>query len=136
VLQHVTRLDDRSRIDRDVSFVNVPDDAFFIDQEGGAISKALLFVEDTIVFHDSAFEIAEYRKSDPNLFCELAVGGNAVYTHAENLRLVCFEFGDISLIRLQLLRSTTGEREHINREYHIFLTFEIAQLVGLTVSST
>jgi len=31
-----------SWIDCDVSFVDVPNDAFFIDQEGGTISKALL----------------------------------------------------------------------------------------------
>jgi len=57
--EHVARLDSGARIDGDVSFVNVPNDAFFIDHEGGAISKALLFVEDTIVFNNSAFEITE-----------------------------------------------------------------------------
>jgi len=126
VLEHVTGLDDSGRIDRHVSFVNVPDDAFFIDQEGGAISKALLLVEDAIVFNYSAFEIAENGKCNSELFCEFAVGGNAVDTHSEDLSLIRFELGDISLIRLQLLRSTTGKGEHIDRQYDIFLTFEIA----------
>jgi hypothetical protein len=135
VLKDVARIDDCSRIDRDVSFVDVTNDSFLIDQERGAISEALFLVKDAIVFHDSAFEIAEYRKSNSNLLCEFPVSGNAVYTHSENLSFVSFEFGDISLIRLQFLRSTTGEREHINREYDIFLAFEIAQLVGLSVSS-
>ena len=58
MLEDVTCLHHRGRIDRHVSFVNVPDDAFFIDQEGGAISKALLLVIDAIVFNDGAFEIA------------------------------------------------------------------------------
>ena len=49
-LEHVTRLHNGGWIDGDVSFVNVPNDAFFIDQEGGAISKALLFIKNTIVF--------------------------------------------------------------------------------------
>jgi len=111
----------------------VPDDAFFIDQEGGPISKALLLVKDPIILDDGAFEIAEERKHDSNLFGEFAVGGNTVYTHAENLSVGGFEFGDISLIRLQFLRSTTGKGEHINRQYDIFLTFEIAQLVLLSV---
>jgi hypothetical protein len=136
MLEHVTCIDNSGWIDGDVAFVNVPDDAIFIDQEGGAISKALLLVEDTIILHYGAFEIAEDRERDSDLFGEFAVGGNAVYTHSENLSIVCFEFGDISLIRLQLLRSTTCESEHINREYNILLASEIAQLVGLSVSST
>jgi hypothetical protein len=135
-LEHVTRVDDSRRIDRDVSFVDVLNDSFFIDYEGGAISKALFFVEDAIVFDDSAFEVAEYRESNSNLFCEFAVGGNAVNTHAEDLRVGSFEFGDISLIRLQFLRSTTSESQYINRKYDVFLPFEIAQLVGLSIGGT
>ena len=46
--EHVTCFDNAARIDGDVSFVDVPNDAFFIDQEGCAISKALLLVEDAI----------------------------------------------------------------------------------------
>ena len=133
VLEHVAGVNDSGRIDRHVSFVDMPDDAFFVDQEGGAISKALLLVEDSIIFNDGAFEIAEDWERNSELFCEFAVGGNAVDTHSENLSLVSFEFGDISLIRLQFLRSTTGKGEHINRQHDIFLTFEIAQLVSLAI---
>ena len=100
VCEHVARFHNCGRIDCDVSFVNVLNDAFFIDHEGGTIPKALLLVEDTIILDYSAFEIAEDRKRNSNLLCKFAVGGNAVYTHAENLSVVCFEFGDISLIRL------------------------------------
>ena len=132
-LEHVTRFHDRRRIDGNVSFINVADNAFFIDQESGAISEALLLVEDAIVFNDGAFEIAEDWECNSELFGEFAVGGNAVDTHSEDLSLVCFEFGDISLIRLQLLRSTTCKREHVNRQHDVFLTFEIAQLVLLSV---
>ena len=59
MFEHVARLDNGGRIDGGVSFVDVTNDAFFIDQESGAIAKALLFVEDTIIFDYSAFEIAE-----------------------------------------------------------------------------
>ena len=58
-LEHVALLHNRSRIDGDVSFVDVPDDAFLIDQERGAISEALLLVKDTISLDYCAFEIAE-----------------------------------------------------------------------------
>jgi len=133
VLQDVTCFNDRRWIDRDVSFVDVLNDSFFIDHEGRAVSETLLFVEDAIVFDDSAFEITEYRERDSNLFGEFAVGGNAVYAHAENLRVGGVEFGDISLIRLQLLRSTTGERQYINRQYDVLLSFKIAELVNLSI---
>src|SRR5262249_29295714 len=107
------------------TFVDVLDDAFFIDHEGSAIAEALLLVKDAIVFHDGAFEIAEDRKGNAKLFGEFAVGGNTVYTHTENLSVGCVEFGDISLIRLHLLRSTTGKRQYIDCEYDVFLTFKI-----------
>ena len=133
MLKHITGVNNGGRIDRYISFVDVPDDAFFVDQEGGAISKALLLVEDSIIFNDGAFEIAEDWKGNSELFGEFAVGGNAVDTHSEDLSLVSFKFGDISLIRLQFLRSTAGKGEHINRQHDILLTFEIAQLVSLAV---
>ena len=98
-LKNVTRVDDRRRIDRDVSFVNVTNDAFFIDQESGAISKALLLIKNTIIFDDGSFEVAEEREGDSDLLCEFAVGGNTVNTETKNLSVGCFEFSDISLIR-------------------------------------
>ena len=84
-IEHVTRFGGARRIDCGVSFVNVTNDPFFIDHEGGAIAEALLLVEDTVSLDHSAFEIAEYRESNPNLLCKFAVGGNTVYTHAEDL---------------------------------------------------
>src|ERR1044071_5600969 len=99
MLKHVTSVDDCGWIDRDVAFVDVLNDAFFIDHEGGSIAKALLFVKDTVILHDSAFEITEDRKRNANLLCEFTVGGNTVYAHAKNLCVGGFEFCDISLIR-------------------------------------
>jgi len=83
--EHVTRIHNACRIDCYVSFVYVSNDAFLIDHEGCAISKALFLVEDAIILDHGAFEIAEYRKGYTELFCEFAVGGNAVYTHTEDL---------------------------------------------------
>jgi len=83
--KYVTRFHDTAWIDRDVSFVDVPNDAFFVDQESCAISEALFLIEDTIVFDDCAFEIAKQWEGNPKLFCKFAVGGNTVYAHAENL---------------------------------------------------
>jgi hypothetical protein len=134
MLQHVTGVDHGRWIDCYVSFVNVANDSVFIDQKRGAIAEALLLVKDAVILHDSAFEIAEKRKRDAKLFGEFLVSGDAVDTEAKNLRVGGFEFCDISLIRFKFLRSTTGERQYINREYDVLLAFEIAEFVGLSVS--
>lgn len=84
-LEHVTRLYGRAWIDRDVSFIDVPNDAFFIDHKGSTIAKPLLLVEDAIIFDNGALEIAEQRERNADLFGEFAVGGNAVNTQSENL---------------------------------------------------
>jgi hypothetical protein len=59
VLEHVTGLDNSRWIDSGISFVDVANDAFFIDQKSGAISKTLLFIKDTVILNYSAFEITE-----------------------------------------------------------------------------
>ena len=115
-------------IDSDVAFVDVLNDSVFVDHESCAISEALIFIEDTVIFHHGAFEIAEQRKGNAVLGPEFFVGGHAVDAESENLRVGSFEFGDISLIRLHFLRSTTGEGEHIKSQHHIFFAFEVAQL--------
>ena len=83
--ERVARLSGARRINGRISFLNVPNDAFFINHERGPISKALFFVKDTVILDHSAFEIAQDRESNSELFCEFAVGGNTVYAHAENL---------------------------------------------------
>ena len=80
--EHVTGVDHARGIDCDVPFVDVLNDAFFIDHEGGAIAKPLFLVKDAIVLHNSALEITEERKSNLDLLCEFAIGGNTVYTQA------------------------------------------------------
>ena len=125
MLENVTRVHNRSRIDGDISFVDLLNDAFLVDEEGGAIAKALCFVEDAVVFNYCAFEIAEDGKRDSKLFSEFTVGGNTVDTHSKDLSFVFFEFGETSLVRLHLLRSTTGEGKHIDRQYDVLLALEV-----------
>lgn len=98
--QDVAGIDHGGWIDGHVSFVDVLDNAFFIDHEGRAITEALLFVEHAVVLNDGAFEVAEQRKRNSELFGEFAICGNAVYTESKNLRICGVEFGDISLICL------------------------------------
>ena len=131
--QHIACFRGAGRIDRHVTFVNVLNDPVFVDHKSCAITKALFFIEDSIVLHDGAFEIAEYWEGNAELFGELTVGGNTVYAKTKNLSVGCFKFGDISLIRLQFFRSTTSKRQNINRQHDIFLGFEVTELVSLAI---
>jgi hypothetical protein len=58
----------------------------------------------------------------------VGVGGEAVNAYAYDLCICGFEFGDISLIRLQLPGSTRGEGQDIKRQYYVLLPAKIAQL--------
>ncbi len=115
-------------IDRHVTFVDVLDDPVFVDHKGGAVSIATLFVKEPVVFHDCSFEIAEQREGYAVLFGEFSVGENAVDAETKNLSIIRFEFGDISLIRLHLLCSTTGESQYIEGQHHVFLSLKVTQL--------
>jgi hypothetical protein len=103
----------------------VPDDAVFINGEGGARAVASLFIKDAVVFNYLPLEIAEQGESHADVFLEAFVGRVAVHANSQNLCIALLEVGDISLIRLQLLRSTTGESQHVEGEHHILLATEI-----------
>ena len=135
VRQYVASFRGGSRIDCYISLIDVLNDAILVDDKCGSIAEALFFVEDSVIFHNSSFEITEKWKRDADVLCKTAVGRNTVDADAENLSIGPFEFGDISLIRLQLLRSTTREGQHIEGEHYIFLSFEIAQFHLLTSSA-
>lgn len=111
--QYVAGFGGRSRINRYISFIDVLNDAVFVDDKCGSIAEALFFIENSVVFHDSSLEITEQWESDPDVLRETPVGRNAVDADAENLSIGSFEFCDISLIRFQFLRSTTGKSQHI-----------------------
>ena len=124
--QYVACFGSSRGINRHISFINVLNDAVFVYDKCGSIAEALLFIKNAVVFHHSSFEITEQWKRNADVLRETPVGRNAVDADAENLSIGSFEFGDISLIRLQFFRSTTGEGQHIEGQYHIFLSSEIA----------
>ena len=111
--QYVACFGSGRRINRYISFINVLNDAVFVDNECGSIAEALLFIKNSVVFHHSPFEITQQWKRYADVLRETPVGRNTVDADAENLSIGSFEFGDISLIRLQFFRSTTGEGQHI-----------------------
>ena len=124
--QYVACFGSGGGIDRYIPFVDVLNDSVLVDYKGSTIPKALRLIENAVVPHHSSFEIAQQGKRDADVLREAFVGGNTIYTDAENLRVCSFEFGDISLIRLQLFRSTTGKSQNVKSKHHILLAFEIA----------
>ena len=109
MLQYVACFGGSSRINRHISFIDVLNDAVFVDDKCGSIAEALLFIKNPVVFYNGSLEITEQWKSYTDVLRETPVGGNAIDADAENLSIRSFEFGDISLIRLQFFRSTTGK---------------------------
>ena len=97
--EYVACLGGRSRINRHITFVDVLNDAVFVDNECGSIAEALLFVKETIVFHNGPFEITEEWKGDADVLRETPVGRNTVDANTKHLSIGTFEFCDISLIR-------------------------------------
>ena len=109
VLQQTAGRVRAARVDGRLPDFDVLDHAVLVDDESGAVRESLLFVQNSVVFGDGPLEVAEKREVKVFLLRERRVGGRTVHADAENLRIVLLEFGDISLIRLQLLRSTPGE---------------------------
>ena len=126
VSQYVAGFGSGSGIDRYTPFIDVLNDPVLIDYKRSTIPKALRLIENAVVPYHSSFEIAQQGKRDADVLREAFVGGNTVYTDAENLCFHSFEFGDISLIRLQLFRSTTGKGQNVKSKHYVLLAFEIA----------
>jgi hypothetical protein len=109
-------------------FLDMLDHAFLVHYEGGAIRKPAFFIENAIIGGDGPLEITEHGEGHADLLGKLPVGGLAVDADAQNLGIGLFEFGDISLIRLELFRSATRESQNIERQDNVLLALKIAQL--------
>lgn len=116
-----------ARIDCGPADFDVADDAALVHYECGAVGKALLLVQDPVLLGNRPHEIAEERELNALLFGEGGVGSRTVYADSENLRVGLCEFGDISLICLQLLRSPPREGQDVKCQDDIFPP-KIAQL--------
>jgi hypothetical protein len=114
--------------------LDVLDFSFLVHDDGGAprpfeiVALNGIFFQDAIIDEDLAIHVAQERHRDADLFGEGGVCGGAVYTDSEDDGVTGFEFGLISLIGLEFLRSTTCESQDVESENDIFLAAEIAQL--------
>lgn len=73
-------------------------------------------LNDPILLQNRAIHIAQQEKGNTNLLRECCVGWRAVDADAENYRITCFDLGQIRLIGLEFLCSTTCESENVEGE--------------------
>jgi len=101
--------------------VDVLNHPVFVDHKRGAMRNRELIVQDPIFCRDFASEIAKQGEGHADLLGVGFVGELTVDAHSQYHGAGLLESGNISLIRLKLLRSTTGEGEHIKRQDYVLL---------------
>ncbi len=128
MLEQTASLKSAAWIDGGAILFDVLDDALLIDHKGRAIGESALLVEDAVILRYLSLKIAQQRKIQPFLLGKRRVGKLAVHTDAQDLSAGFLEFGDISLIRLQLLGSPSSEGQDIKSQHDTFLSLKFAQL--------
>ncbi len=115
-------------VESDLTLFHVADDAFLVDHKRGSVREPVFLVENTVGLRDRPLKVTEEGKIDAFLFRESIVGRRTVHADPQYLRPSLLEFGDISLIRLQLLRSTPGKGQNVERQHDILFSQKITQL--------
>lgn len=133
VVQARTNCHGGRRVDGRRVEIDVLNHAFFVNHERGAPRKFHFVcsqgerLHNSVLLQNGAVHIAQQGKSDADLLRECCVGWWAVNTDAENYRITCFDLGQISLIGLKFLRSTTCKSENIEGEDDVLLTSKTVQ---------
>lgn len=121
------------RIDGGRVEIDVLNHAVFVNHERGAPSKfhfvrsQRVGVHDSVLLQNGAVHVAQQGKRNADLLCECCVGWRTVDADAENYRITCFNLGQIRLIGLELLCSTTCESENVEGENDVLLTPKTVQ---------
>jgi hypothetical protein len=111
----------------------MPNDPVFVNDESCAATDKPFLVEDTISLDHLPLDVAQQWECHPYVFLKAVVSGVAINTNADDLRITLLEIGNISLICLQLFRSTAGEGQDVEGECDALLAPEIAELNRLSV---
>jgi hypothetical protein len=112
-LERAARLIRASRINGRVTLFYVAYDPVFVYDESRAASYESFFVKDAVSSNHLPLDVGEKREGYTYVFLEALVCGIAINTNAQNLCVALLKVGEISLIRLQLLRSTASKSQHI-----------------------
>jgi hypothetical protein len=121
------------RVNRVGALVDVTNDAVFIDYKGDAIGEKTGEIESAVRLGYLPVGVAEQRESRAGLLREPTISFLVVKTNPYHLRAFGFEFGDITLIRPNLLRSTGSRCANVKRQDHRLLAKEVSEFHGLSV---
>ena len=116
------------RVERFAAFLNGLYHSFFVDDKSRSAGEPDERNQYTVFPGHGFLLVAQDRKFEPQFFRVGFVFGTSVHADTDHLRARGFEFGDITLIRLELPRSATGECLDVKSQHHIFLAAKIAEL--------
>ena len=132
-------IEDSARLHRPVGVDGVAaldhlaDDSPRIDHKGVAVGEAEEGNEDVVLAGNGFLFVAEDGEGDAEGGRKSFVLLATVHADADDLRPGRFEFGDISLIRLELARSAAGESPDVESENHSLLATKVGETNGRAV---
>ena len=115
------------------AFLDMANDAVFVDHKGDAVGKEARKIEDAVSLGRLLVDVTQQRETRARLLGKSAVPFLAVEADPQHLRARSFELGDITLIRLDLLRSTGRGGANIKGQDDRLLAAEISELHDLAV---
>ena len=130
-----TNVHDFLGIDRVLIHLFFHDLSIFADQEIHAARSLIFVLVDSVLVGYFAAPIAQQGERHSDLVGESFIGERTIHAHTQDLGVGCFQRFQILLEVLHLLRSTTGKRENIERQYNVLLAPVIAQLHVLQIVS-
>ena len=121
-------------VDRGVAFFEMLNHTVLVDDDVGALRPLVGVALHVVTFQDAVsgqhlfVHVAQQGELDVDLLGESGVGRWRIHADAENLRIRGIDFAtvDSRLDRLELLGSTPGEGQHIDRQQDIFLAAVVA----------
>jgi len=99
-----------------------------VDYERDAIRPPEDGDEDVVLARNRLLLVAEDRELDAEGFGESLVLLPAVHADPDHMRARLLEFGDISLIRLELARSATCEGLDVEGQHHALLATKVGEM--------
>ena len=108
-------------------------DAVLIDHEGDAVGEEASKIEDSVSLGYLFLSVTQQRETRTGFLGKLAVPVLAVEADPQHLRARGLELGDITLIRLDLFRSTGRGGTDIKGQDDGFPASEVRELYDLAI---
>jgi hypothetical protein len=115
------------------AFLDVLNNSFFVDDESDPVGEEADDIQNTVGFGDLLIGVREQGKTCGRFCRKLAVSFRAVEADSQHLHARSFKPGDITLIRLNLFRSTGRGGANVERQHNGFSAQKISQLDEIAV---